>query len=90
MSTINKANYICYYNDMVLLSKPQQVESMCAEITFYNKGVSTMVVNEIPFPPGTGIAFDGKDGQLDTTKYNLRFIGSGQNGAFVIRKCYSE
>jgi hypothetical protein len=89
-NVINKANYVCYYNDMVLYSKPSQIQARCAEITFYNKGTTTMIVNGIPFLPGTGIAFDGREGELDVTKYLLTFTGAGQNGAFVIQKMYTK
>ena len=87
--------YQDFYNDMQLWGEATQIVcskiELVAEITFYNKGTSTMVVNNIPFLPGTGIAFDGKHGmtkERDRTKYSITFTGAGINSAFVIRKCY--
>jgi hypothetical protein len=77
-----------YYNDMVQYVAPDSVVSNCAEISFYNIGTSTMVINGVPFLPFAGIAFDGKAGETDTTKYKLGFSGAGDNIAFVIRKVY--
>ena len=92
MSNIVKQDYTCYYNDMSLYSEAAQIQSLCQEITFYNKGTSIMVINEVPFSPGTGPAFDGKEGELDCTQYRLKFINTGTqtNSAFVIRKCYTN
>lgn len=88
-----------YYNSIVTYALPNYIESNCAEITFYNnapEGVdgggaalgSTMIVNGISFPPSTGIAFDGKSGEMDRTKYTLSFTGPGINNGVVIRKMY--
>lgn len=77
-----------YYNDMVQYIAPEQVVSECAEITFFNTGTSNMIVNGILFAPNTGISFDGNQGEIDVTKYNLGFSGAGQNTAFVVRKVY--
>ena len=85
----SRLHFQCYYNDMVQYTKPTQIISECAEITFYNQGVTTMIINGITFAPLTGIAFDGKDGELDTTRYNLNFTGAGQNQCFVVRKVYA-
>jgi hypothetical protein len=87
---IDKKHYKCYYNDMNIYSKPTQIQARCAEITFYNKGTSAMLVNGIPFVPGVGIAFDGREGELDITKYNITFKGPGTNAAWVIQKMYTQ
>lgn len=47
-----------------------------------------MYINGVPFAPFAGIAFDGKQNEIDTTKYKLTFSGSGVSNAFVIRKVY--
>lgn len=78
-----------YYNDMVQYTKPTQIVSQCAEISFINTGTSTMIINGISFLPGNGIAFDGNANELDTTLYTLMFSGAGQNICFVVRKCYN-
>jgi hypothetical protein len=77
-----------YYNDMVLYTTPDNIESNCVEISFYNIGGTTMIINGIPFQPLAGIAFDGKQNEMDTTKYRLSFSGAGNNNVFVIRKVY--
>jgi hypothetical protein len=77
-----------YYNDMVLYTENDSVVSNCAEISFYNIGGNTMLINGVPFSPFAGIAFDGKANEMDTTKYRLSFSGAGMSNAFVIRKVY--
>jgi hypothetical protein len=79
-----------YYNDMVQYIDVAEIESNCVEVSIYNQGTSNLIVNGILFLPNTGIAFDGKEGEMDTTKYKIHFSGAGQNQAFVIRKVYVQ
>ena len=77
-----------YYNDMVQYAVTSEVTSDCNELSIYNQGTTTMYVNGVAFLPNTGISFDGKENEQDTTKYSVRFTGAGTNLCFVIRKCY--
>jgi hypothetical protein len=87
-----------YYNSIVIKSNADYIESNCAEITFFNNAPTTfsglipdgsiMVINNMQFPPGASISFDGKAGEIDTTRYQISFIAPGANVAVIIRKLY--
>lgn len=93
-----QANDRHYYNDMVNYVEFSQVVSQNAnEITFYNIGSTTAIINGLPFPPGCGIGFDGNEDEIDDTKYSLKFVPYGGtlpsfaipgNNCYVIRKCF--
>ena len=87
---VNKLHYQCYYNDMVLIEKNRWVTAECAEITFYNRGTATVTINNIPFEQNQGISFDGMEGELDVTKYQVIFAKTGTRALFVVRKCYTQ
>jgi hypothetical protein len=69
----------------------QDVESNCKSISFYNSGGTggaDMIILGILFTPGMGFAVSGDDGELDTTRYTLRFTGAGLRSCSVIRQQY--
>ena len=67
------------------------VNSMCAEITFFNNGVATVVIqNCLHLGAGQSIAISGNQYELDTTQYTLGFTGAGQKSCVVIRKYYTS
>ncbi len=81
--------FMKYIIDMVVYVEPAQITSQCAAITFVNDGTATMTILGRSFAPGEGMAINGNDWELDTTKYTLNFTGAGTRVCTVIRKNYT-
>jgi hypothetical protein len=81
-------NYHAFQTDFTLYGEASEVEAMCADIAFYNKGTSVMWVNGVNYSPGTGISIDCKEGEMNVTRYRIKFTGAGVNQCFVMRKLY--
>lgn len=78
-----------YKVDFLNLTSNQAVKSDCADITFYNLGTSTVLLNSaLPIPPNGFISFQANAGEIDVTIYNITFTGAGSNLALVARKIY--
>lgn len=60
-----------------------------AQVTIVNEGTTNLFINGILFLPGKGIAFSGNSNEIDTTIYQIRFTGAGQNLCTVWRKVYA-
>ena len=80
---------IQYKIDFLSLTSNQAVRSDCADITFFNNGTSTVILNSaLRIPPNGNISFTANAGELDTTIYNISFTGAGNNLVTVFRKIY--
>lgn len=86
----DKKQHVRYIIDMVFYTDPDQITSNCASITFINDGTATMTILGRSFAAGEGMAINGNDWELDTTKYPLNFSGAGTRLCTVIRKTYTQ
>ena len=79
-----------YINDnREFTASNQVIESNCNEITFINKGTETAYINDFPIAQDESLELDGKAGEMDITKYVLRFsTGGGTQSLWVFRKTY--
>lgn len=77
-----------YYNDIVQYEDASWVEANCNAISFYNLGVTTAYVNNVPLIQFQGFSIGGNQGEVDRTKYNIKFSGVGQNQLVIIKKVY--
>jgi hypothetical protein len=84
------ANYQCFWTDLTPYTQAQEIESNCGDIAFYNKGTSIMVINNIQYVPGDGLSVDCKAGEMNVTRYRLRFINTGSqlDYCFIMRKIF--
>lgn len=82
---------IKYVNTLQLYQESQFIDSNCAEISFLNNGTMDVLLNNsYVLTPGDFIAFDGKQGELDITKYNVVFQGAGIPSCVVAKKTYVD
>lgn len=82
---------VLYNNVFQLYQNSDYVESNCAEIIFINNGTSNVTLNNtLLLQPTQSFSTDGKNGEMDTTRYNLDFGVSGNNSCVVIRKMYQN
>lgn len=85
-----------YYNSITAINDQQQISADLNEITFLNNGSNIIVINNVlslyPGTPGSvlgdSISFDGKEGEKDSTLYEISFSGAGVSNCIVIRKNY--
>jgi len=79
-----------YKNDILTYTQNNYVKSDCADITFYNSGSDTVIINSavVIFPNGS-FTLNANAGEIDRTIYNFRFEGTNTNQQLtVIRKTY--
>ena len=64
--------------------------SNCADITFKNFGVEQLIVNDVvPLSTGDFITVAGNVGEIDRTKYHVKFTtGVGTKIAVIIKRNY--
>jgi hypothetical protein len=80
---------IQYKIDTLNLLSDGSVKSDCADITFYNSGTTTVVLNNsLSIASGTSISITANVGEIDRTIYNYYFTGAGTNNLIVFRKIY--
>lgn len=78
-----------YKIDTLNLTQNGSVKSDCADITFYNSGTTTIVLNNsLNIAPGTSITITANKDEIDRTIYNYYFTGVGTNILIVFRKIY--
>jgi hypothetical protein len=78
-----------YYNTITQVETPGTLAiKEAAETTFYNNGTSNFVVNNCVLAPGQGLAFEGNDNEVDTTRYTYSFQGAGNNIGWILQKLY--
>lgn len=78
-----------YKIDTLNLTSDGSVKSDCADITFYNSGTTTIVLNNsLNIAPGTSITITANKDEIDRTIYNYYFTGVGTNILIVFRKIY--
>lgn len=78
-----------YKIDTLNLTQDGSVKSDCADITFYNSGTTTIVLNNsLNIAPGTSITITANKDEIDRTIYNYYFTGVGTNILIVFRKIY--
>ena len=80
-----------YYNTTDIFNTPAEITSECADISFLNLGTSTVLINNtIELTFGVGVSFTANWGEMDMTRYMVRFRGAGVNNLLVIRKYYID
>src|SRR5580692_8242570 len=81
------ANFDCFYPDMSIKTDKYQFTANCGDLAFYNKGTSTMVVNNIEYAPGTGLSIGCPRGAMNVGKFTVSFVNTGAqiNKAFIMR-----
>lgn len=78
-----------YKVDFLTVAQNQAVKSDCADITFFNNGTTTAILNQaLRIPANSSISFQANAGEIDTTIYNITFTGAGTNLVTVFRKIY--
>jgi|SRR5579859_2262377 hypothetical protein len=85
-----------YYNTFVTIDANNWVDSECAEIAFLNVGDGNfptptgqnVTILGFTIKPGFGISFDGNENEIDMTKYQISFTGTGVKNCWVFRKMY--
>jgi hypothetical protein len=79
-----------YKNDILTYTSNNSVRSDCADITFYNSGQDTIIINSavVIFANGT-FTLNANANEIDRTIYNFKFEGLSNNKQLtVIRKIY--
>jgi len=79
-----------YKNDILTYTQNNSVRSDCADITFYNSGQDTVIINSavVIFANGS-FTLNANAGEIDRTLYNFKFVGASTNKQLtVIRKIY--
>ena len=80
---------IQYKIDTLNLTSDGSVKSDCADITFFNSGTSTIILNNsLSIAPGTSLSITANVNEIDRTTYNYYFTGAGTNILIVFRKIY--
>lgn len=80
-----------YKTDFLTITQNQDVRSDCADITFFNQGAATVILNNtLSIPALSSISFTANAGEIDRTIYNVRFQGSGIANLIVFRKIYIQ
>ena len=79
-----------YKIDFLQFNVDQAVMSECNEITFYNTGTSSVIVNNtIKLFPGQVYTIKGNEIEIDKTVYNIVFLGGiDKNKICILRKCF--
>jgi hypothetical protein len=86
---------IKYYNTITQYDRNSWIDGFCAEIAFLNIGDGAtpptgqnVTILGFTIKPGFGISFDGNEAELDVTKYQIVFSGTGVANCSVFRKMY--
>lgn len=89
---MNQPKYpIRYVNTLQQYNQTDYIDSNCVEISFLNNGTQNVLLNNTyTLLPGDFIAFDGKQGELDITKYNIVFTGAGIPSCIIAKKTYVD
>lgn len=85
-----------YYNTFVSIDTNDWIDSGCAVIAFLNVGDANfpnpvgqdVSILGFKIKPGFGISFTGEKNEIDMTKYQLIFSGTGVKNCWVFRKMY--
>jgi hypothetical protein len=77
-----------YIIDTMTVSSAQNVDAGCNAIIFTNRGTNTALINGQPLLEGESMANNGLPGEMDTTRYSVRFSGAGTNELYIRRKLY--
>lgn len=78
----------CYFT-FNPIDRTQNIQADCAGVTFYNQGTSIAVINYVlQLQPNRFISLNLNEKEVDSTNYNVAFIGPGSNNCIVIRKNY--
>lgn len=65
------------------------IESNCADITFTNYGGANLIVNDVVIlATNQSITISANRGEIDRTKYRVRYSGAGTKNAIVVRRIY--
>jgi len=77
-----------YKIDVLTLNSQQEVRSDCADITFFNSGLSVITLNNaLTLPAGSSISFTANNNEIDKTIYRISF-GTGYKSCTIFRKIY--
>ena len=66
------------------------VTANCADITFTNYGTEPLIVNDVVnLAQNTSISVQANRGEIDRTKYRIRYgSGAGTKNAIIVRRIY--
>lgn len=78
-----KVDFLSYVQD-------NYVKSDCGDITFVNNGTNTVIINNsLRLTANNSLSLSANAGELDTTIYFFKFLGSGSGNLLtVLRKIY--
>lgn len=75
-----KISFLTYQN-------ATQFNSDCSDITFVNNGASSCIINnDLILPPLASISINCQDNEIDTTIYQISFLGAGLNNSLQVIK----
>jgi len=80
-----------YKIDFLLFTDNNSVKSNCGDITFYNQGGTTVLINgTVRLTPFNSLTLSANYGELDTTIYYFSFVPNPgfDNNLIVYRKIY--
>ena len=67
------------------------VESDCLDITFYNAGTKTCMINSFPLVTGASKIVSCNGGEILRARYSITFAaGVGSQSVFVMRRIYKK
>jgi len=79
-----------YKIDVLNLYEPNgSVRSDCADITFFNAGTATVLLNgALTINPGSSLTLAANAGEIDRTIYTYFFTSAGTRKFIIFRKVY--
>jgi hypothetical protein len=79
-----------YKIDVLNLYEPNgSVRSDCADITFFNAGTATVLLNgALTINPGSSLTLSANAGEIDRTIYTYFFSSAGTRKFIIFRKVY--
>ena len=80
-----------YKIDFLSYTDDNSVRSDCADISFFNNGATTIILNNtLSIAPGSSLSLEANAGEIDRTIYNFYFVTSGTRAKrlIVFRKIY--
>jgi hypothetical protein len=79
-----------YKIDVLNLYEPNgSVRSDCADITFFNAGTATVLLNgALTINPGSSLTLAANAGEIDRTIYTYFFSSAGSRKFIIFRKVY--
>jgi hypothetical protein len=79
-----------YKIDVLNLYEPNgSVRSDCADITFFNAGTATVLLNgALTINPGSSLTLSANSGEIDRTIYTYFFSSAGSRKFIIFRKVY--